>query len=158
MLVYLEDCLKQMAADPGVDLPAETDPVDADALAAAALRLFPGDDETHVNARRQLRPVSYEADAVDAAWAPEVHWRWQSPAFHSVVRALLLSHLRLRKTLVAEGMATHLGCLPHDVMLLIASQLGESWVEARPLTLTSNHRRKRDMPDAFWDDSIPGWG
>jgi hypothetical protein len=121
-------------------------------LAAAALVVFPEDDEESVNARRRLRPVSYEADAVDAVWTPEVHWRWQSPDFHGAVRALLMSHLRLSKTPLTEGTATHLGCLPQEVIPLIVSQLGEVWVEPRVLVMGGEILQRAAVPDEFWVD------
>jgi hypothetical protein len=148
----LAGILEEMAFDPGHEHPDESDPVDADQLAAAALMLFPGRGTQSARARRQLRPVSYEADAVDAVWTPEVHWRWQSPAFHAAVRALLLSHLRLRNTPVEMGAGVHLGCLPHDVMLPIVSQLGEVWVEALPLVVRNCYFKERALPDIFDED------
>jgi hypothetical protein len=117
------------------------DTVDLAELAAAACRLFPNSDEEHVKLRSRLRPVSYEADAVDAVWTPEVHWRWQSPAFHAAVRALLMAHLRLSKAPMPESAAPNLGCVPHELLLLIVSQLGEVWVEPFPVVVRSNSQR-----------------
>jgi hypothetical protein len=154
VIEFASDFLERLANRPDVQLPAESDPVDANELAAAARMLFPGRRAQRVRPRQRLRPVSYEADVVDAVWTPEVHWRWQSPAFHAAVRALLLSHLRLRKTPLAEGTATNLGCLPQDVMPLIVSQLGEVWVEPLPLVLLSRCCGASVVPNVILDGGV----
>jgi hypothetical protein len=59
-----------------------------------------------------------------------------------------MSHLRLRNTSMAEDTPTHLGFLPHELLLLIVSQLGEVWVEPFPVVVRSNSRH--DVYPGVW--------